>query len=192
MEATERLLARMPVHELSVERILDEAGVSRRTFYAYFGSKYAVITKLADGVMGEVFAVIGPFLDPDEGEPRSQALRRSLDAGWNVWIEHRIVLRAVNQHWHEVPELSEMWLGVIARFSEAMGAEIERERAASLAPPGPDGRRLAATLLWSTAQCTYVAGLGVDEALPDEREIFDTISTLWQRAIYGDEASRGP
>ncbi len=185
MAATERLLETVPVHELTVEQILTEAGVSRRTFYLYFGSKHAVITKLAAGAMEQVFEVIRPFLEPDEGEPRRDALRRSLEAGWDVWVEHRIVLRAVNEHWHEVPELRAMWLDVIERFSKAMGAEIERERAAGLAPPGPDGRQLTAALLWSTAQCTYVAGLGVDPALPSERAIFETIVTIWERAIYG-------
>ena len=45
MSATERLLADVPLHQLSVEQILAEAGVSRRTFYVYFGSKFAVVTK---------------------------------------------------------------------------------------------------------------------------------------------------
>jgi AcrR family transcriptional regulator len=186
MAATERLLEKVPVHQLSVEQILKEAGVSRRTFYVYFGSKFAVITRLADRVMGEIFDVIQPFLITVEGESRREALRRSLEAGWGVWIEHRLVLRAVNEHWHEVPELREAWLGVFERFSEAMGAEIEREREAGLALPGPDARQLASALLWSTAQSTYIAGLGVDRALTDERAIFETIVTIWERAIYGE------
>jgi TetR/AcrR family transcriptional regulator, ethionamide resistance regulator len=189
MAATERLLATVPVHQLSVEQILKEAGVSRRTFYVYFGSKFAVITRLAERVMGEIFNVIQPFLTTAEGESRREALRRSLEAGWDVWIEHRLVLRAVNEHWHEVPELREAWLDVFERFSEAMGAEIERERQAGLALPGPDGRQLASALLWSTAQCTYVAGLGADRALPDERAIFETVVSLWERAIYGAPAA---
>ena len=130
--------------------------------------------------------MIQPFLTTEEGEPRREALRRSLEAGWDVWIEHRLVLRAVNEHWHEVPELREKsGSDVFERFSEAMGAEIDRERAAGLALPGPDARQLASALLWSTAQCTYVAGLGADPALPDERAIFDTIVSIWERAIYG-------
>ena len=190
MAATERLLETVPVHQLSVEQILKEAGVSRRTFYVYFGSKFAVISRLAERVMGEIFDVIQPFLEAKEDEPRREALRRSLEAGWDVWIEHRLVLRAVNEHWHEVPELREAWLDVFERFSEAMGTEIEREREAGLALPGPDARQLASALLWSTAQCTYVAGLGVDRALTDERAIFETIAGIWERAIYGAPESR--
>lgn len=185
MAATERLLETVPVHELSVERILTEAKVSRRTFYSYFDSKFGVITRLAEQVMDEIFGVIQPFLLAEESGDRREALRGSLDAGWDVWVEHRFVLRAVNEHWHEVPELGAAWLGVFARFSESMGAEIERQRAAGLAQPGPDGRRLASALLWSTAQCTYVAGLGADPTLPDERAIFETILSIWERAIYG-------
>jgi len=40
LASTETLLGRQPHHELSVERILSHAGVSRGTFYQYFSSKY--------------------------------------------------------------------------------------------------------------------------------------------------------
>ena len=93
------------------------------------------------------------------------------------------MLRAVNEHWHEVPELRATWLDVIERFSKAMGAEIERKRA-----PAGAARPDAAS---SPRRCVvdrasdYVAGLGVDPALLSERVIFETIVTIWERAIYG-------
>jgi AcrR family transcriptional regulator len=39
-EATERLLAEQPLHELSVAQIITAAGLSRATFYHYFSSKF--------------------------------------------------------------------------------------------------------------------------------------------------------
>jgi AcrR family transcriptional regulator len=183
--ATEQLLEQVPVHELSVAQIIDGAGISRATFYFYFSSKYAVIRKLAAKVMNEGYGVLLPFTGTGD-EPRREALRSAMEAGWRVWREHRLVLRAVAEHWHEVPELREMWIEVVERFTDGVAAAIDEERAAGHAPPGPDSRQLAAVLLWSTAHSLYVSGTGVDEDLGGESEIFETVLEIWFRAIYAD------
>lgn len=186
LDATERRLATVPAHDLSVEQILAEAGISRRTFYVYFGSKYAVITRLLQTVMDEMYAVIQPFVARAADKPRKEALRDSLRAGWDVWAEHAVVLRAMHEHSHEVPELRAMWMDIIDRFAQAFSGEIDRERAEGLAPPGADSAKLASILLWSSAQCAYVAGLGIDERLPDLEALFEPMLAVWMRALYGD------
>ena len=45
-EATESLLADVPLHDLSVAQIIERAGVSRATFYFYCSSKFAVVEGL--------------------------------------------------------------------------------------------------------------------------------------------------
>ncbi|HEX6388971.1 MAG TPA: TetR/AcrR family transcriptional regulator [Solirubrobacteraceae bacterium] len=186
LDATERLLATVPAHELNVEQILAEAGVSRRTFYAYFASKYAVITRLLERVMEEMYAVIQPFVARADDEPRKDALRHSLRAGWDVWAQHAVVLRAMHEHSHEVPELRAMWMDIIDRFAAAFSREIDRERAEGLAPPGADSAQLASILLWSSAQCAYVAGLGIDLRIADMDALFEPMLSVWLRALYGD------
>lgn len=44
--ATEELLERVPLHDLSVAQIIDQAEISRATFYAYFSSKFDVVVGL--------------------------------------------------------------------------------------------------------------------------------------------------
>lgn len=185
MAATERLLDRMPLHDLTVADIIAEAGMSRATFYFYFSSKFAVLGALLGQVMDEIFQVSQPYLNRDESEPPGEALRRGMEAATRVWSQHRAVLRATAQSWHAVPELQELWLGVFARFTEAFAQEIDRERAAGVAPGGPDSRQLAAALLHGTERCLYVAGLGVDANLPNEEAIVDVLSAMWRGAIYG-------
>jgi AcrR family transcriptional regulator len=188
LDATERLLATVPTHELSVEQILREAGISRRTFYVYFPSKYAVVTRLLERVMEEMYAVIQPFVGRADDEPRKDALRHSLRAGWDVWAQHAVVLRAMHEHSHEAPELRAIWLDVIDRFAQAFSREIDRERAEGLAPAGPDSAQLATILLWSSAQCAYVAGLGIDERIADMDALFEPMLSVWMRALYGVDA----
>jgi hypothetical protein len=70
--------------------------------------------------------------------------------------------RAAHEHSHEVPELRAMWMEIIDRFA------------------------LATILLWSSAQCAYVAGLGIDARIADMEALFDPMLTIWMRALYGE------
>jgi hypothetical protein len=94
------------------------------------------------------------------------------------------VFHALANSWEEDPELQELWMGIIDRFTTSIAAEIDRERAAGTAPPGPDSHQLASVLLWSTAHCLHVAGAHANAHMPDEAELFTTMMTVWVRSIY--------
>jgi TetR/AcrR family transcriptional regulator, ethionamide resistance regulator len=186
LEGTERLLARVPLRDLSVEDILAESSVSRRTFYVHFASKYGVIVRLADDALGSIFENLGPLLERGEDEHGPDALRRVIGAGTAIWAEHRDLLRAVYEHWQEVEDLREVWLGTFKRMADALALEIERERTAGFAPPGPDAQTLAASLLWATAGVLHTAWLGdVDELSGRPAEVTDAVTTMWVGAVYG-------
>jgi AcrR family transcriptional regulator len=179
-DATERLLGRMQLHDVSVAKITAEAEISRATFYRYFTSKDAVIAGLLAKVMDEIFDAIAQFVGASEDDRPGPILRDALAGGWQVWNAHQPVMRAVSENWHRVPELEQLWLSIIDRFSGAIAAQIDRERAAGLAPPGIDSRRLAAMLLWSTERLMYVAAREDDVA-----GTLGPVTDLWLQAIYG-------
>jgi AcrR family transcriptional regulator len=183
--ATEQLLADVPLQDLSVAQIIQRANVSRATFYFYFSSKYAVVIGLLARIMDDVYETMQPFVRRTGDEVAVGALRDSLEAAAAVWSEHRAPLRAVMEHWHAVPELRDLWLDVVKRFSTGLATGIDRERTTGLAPDGIDSRTLATVLIWATERCFHVAGLGVDPDLPNEREIVDALLTMWLGTIYG-------
>ena len=183
-DAAERLLAEVPLHDLSVAQIIAAAGISRATFYFYFSSKFAVVSGLLARVMDEIFQVVQPFTLRDDTVAPEQALEESLSVAVAVWASHRPAMRAVHEHWNTTDELRQLWIGVVERFTEAVGSEIERERAAGLANTGPDARQVAATLLWGTECVLYVAGLGIDPHLPDEQSALAPLMTLWRGSLY--------
>lgn len=189
LAATERLLERTPLTELSVARIVEEAGVARTTFYFYFSSKYAPVTTLLAGVMDEIYDSVSAFTarphNDKGGVPGRAALDRGLEGAAKVFGDHRMILRATVENWRLVPELRKLWLDVIERFTAAFAGEIDRERAAGHAPPGVPSRELAAALIWASERCLYVAGLGLDEDLPDEAQASRTLQTIWKSAVYG-------
>jgi TetR/AcrR family transcriptional regulator, ethionamide resistance regulator len=190
--ATERGLGRVGARDLSVAQILAEAGVARGSFYHYFASKWEVINRLAAAVMRDIEARMQPFLVGDGGRDAVDRLRQSIVEGCQVWAEHRAVVRAITEHWRLVPELREMWQGVFDRFTTEIAETIERERTAGRAIAGPPARQLAATLLWSTGYCLYLAGLGEIDDLAGEEAIEESLMALWMGAVYGGgpEATR--
>jgi AcrR family transcriptional regulator len=188
--ATERLLADVPLHDLSVADIIAEAGISRATFYFYFSSKYAVVSGLLARVMGEIYEVVQQFVQrPADVEPQA-ALRNSLQAAIALWASHRPALRAIHEHWNATDELRSLWTSVVEQFTLAVAAELDRERKARLAPPGSDSKALAAALLWGTERCLYVAGLGVDARLPTETETLEPLMAIWTGAMYGGAGAK--
>jgi AcrR family transcriptional regulator len=190
MRAGERLLAQIPLAELSVADILAESGVSRATFYFYFSSKFAVVSSLLAQLYDQMFESVGPYVSEEPRDPVA-ALRASIEAAAAFWHEHAPALRAVHEHWPMVPELREAWLEIIERFTQAVAARIDAERTSGSAPAGLASRELASSLLWGTDRCMYIAGLGVDRHLPSEAHSVEAVLALWVGSIYGAGAGRG-
>src|SRR5258708_21070635 len=114
-EATERLLADVPLHDLSVAQIISAAGISRATFYFYFRSKFGVVSGLLARVMDEIFTVVQPFIQRPDGVRPEDALRDSLSAAVSTWASHRPALRAIHEHWNTTDELRNLWIAVVDR-----------------------------------------------------------------------------
>lgn len=184
-DATETLLARIRAADLTVEEILVAAEVSRRTFYSYFGSKYAVISSLARRTLAQAYPEQEPFFVGATRARQRAALEAGIGRACAVWAQHRGVLGAVIEHWRDVPELREIWLGVIDRFTDDMALQIDTQRAAGAAPPGAGSGQLAQTLIWSGAYTIYLAGLAESAYITDENSVVDTLVRSWSAAVYG-------
>jgi AcrR family transcriptional regulator len=182
---SEALLERVPLGDLSVAQIIDQAEISRATFYFYFSSKFDLVAGLLTNIMNDVYDVVRPFIERADDEPPDEALLRGLEAAAALWRTHRFALRAVSEHWNAVPDLRTPWLAVVDRFTDGISGEIDRQRAAGIAPRGVDSRELTTALLWATERSLYVAGLDVGCALRSEEEAVRALFALWRGAIYG-------
>ncbi len=184
-EATEKLLAQQSLQDLSVAQIIGEAGVSRATFYFYFGSKFSVVASLLARITDEIFEFVQPFVNRSPTVEPQEALGHSLRSAIEIWERHRPTLRATIQHWSTDDEIGRQWVAGVELFTEAIAAQIDRDRQAGLASGGPDARQLAAALLWGTQHCLFAAGLGVDSDIDGERGALEPLMAIWSRAIYG-------
>jgi AcrR family transcriptional regulator len=185
LAATERLLETVPLRDLSVAQIIEQAEISRATFYFYFSSKFDVVVGLLSKIMDDVYDMARPFIDRADDDEPHLAMRRSLDAAARTWRTHRLALRAVSENWSAVPELRTLWLAVVERFTAGVAAEIDRQRSVGLAPAGVDSRELTTVLLWATERAFYVSGLGVSSDLRSEEESVEALFAVWRGAVYG-------
>lgn len=133
---------------VTVEQIVEAAGVSRRTFFRYFGAKEEVV--LGDlNARGD--AIARALARRPDGEDPWQALRGAiLDSALETFTDPVSDL-ALGKMIHETPALS------------ARSAEKRRHWQAVLTPlvaermPGPDSRFRAAAVVAATLACLDVA-----------------------------------
>ena len=181
LEAAERLLAERSLEELAVEDVLKEAGVSRASFYFYFESKHAIVAALLERIVDKVHAASLPWFERGDTPPED-ALREAVTASLALWRRHSAVMSA-SVSWQTVPELREVWGGVIARFTEAAAAQIERDREQGVAPPGAEAHRLAGVLIAMNERAFYYAVSAGDPG--DDAALAETLVGVWVAAVYG-------
>lgn len=188
-EATERLLAKSALHEISVAQILVEAGLSRASFYHYFSDKYEVVATLVSAIFNDLYAGThaefeAPWTDP------ATALRASLRLGIDSWYRHRHVIQAVLENQHSAPSMAQAWTDVSQRFINLLAEQIEREQRAGRAVTTLRPELIASVLVGGAQRIFYVGSTASDPRLASPEHGLDAIVTLALAAIYGNP--RGP
>lgn len=186
LDALERLLSDMPLKDLGVEQIAEAAGISRTRFYFYYKSKYQALAALLHRVSEEVLEVYSLpdswFLRQPEARPRDSlalTFRRMAD----VWLKHGAAVREACDMWNAVPEVRQTWQQIISGLIDATSAAIERERERNVAPPGPDARLLAQSLVWQGERQLFLSLIDALDAA-NRDELNEIGPSMWMRAIY--------
>jgi AcrR family transcriptional regulator len=195
LDALEKLLESTPLSQLGVEQIAEAAGITRTRFYFYYNSKHLAYAALLERIGNEVGAA---YQSPDSWFNRApgQRPRAAFEATFRqiltVWFEHRAVLREASDLWNAPPEVRDQWLRLFGGLVDIAAATIERERALGVAPPGPDARRLAESMIWSGERLQFLMFIEAPNAMTIE-ELVDVGTAVWIRGIYrSDDPSPRP
>jgi AcrR family transcriptional regulator len=191
VEATQELLDEVAFEHLTVGLIAERAGVSRQAFYLHFATKDEVVAVLVRQVVDELQRAIELFVQGIEGARGEDVVREGVEAATLVWSEYGSSLRVLIENWHVVTELRALWLGLLDGLIARVAAGIEHECAAGCADAATDSRALASALVWGTTRCLQIAGLGVDDVLPGERQTTRALTAMWLGAIYSVSARTG-
>ncbi|MBA3742674.1 TetR/AcrR family transcriptional regulator [Sporichthya sp.] len=179
LAATRRLLsAGDPMAQLSVERILAEAGVSRATFYACFPDKHAVVAALAQESLSWREQVSGEALaDPKLTRPALDELMRAIVGHWRA---NRAVLAAIIELAEYDPAMRGAWRGAVDELAAQTAGHLRTRWAGSRhAPADPDG--VAAALTWMFERCAHQLAVDDDSA---ESVALALSEILWRTVTY--------
>jgi AcrR family transcriptional regulator len=134
---TERLLAALERRlshgetftEISVEALTSEAGMSRRTFYLYFGDKVGLIRATAGEVIDAMIVGAQPWWDLAPGSSRSD-LEASLERMGAVYEPHCALMRAVAEAATYDPQVADLYRERLGRVAGRVESHIRAEQAA--------------------------------------------------------------
>jgi AcrR family transcriptional regulator len=183
--AVEELLSRVSLHQLSVERILKEAGTSRATFYRHFSSKWSVVAAALERSVTELFDAAEGFLAAPPDEDPVEVLHRAMVAVVPVYRRHRYVLRAAMQYWPSMPDLRRLWLHFQEQQMNVLTLFIEDQRRAGRAIQGPPAAELAQVLVWTAMHSFITAATTYGDADDAEARVVPAVTHIWAVSIYG-------
>ena len=184
--ATERLLASDQLHQISVEHISREAGVSRPTFYSYFASKLEIVLELYGLAAAETYTAVSPMWKRPATQSPADAVRMGIGNLVRAWVPHRAVFHAAIEHRYSAPEMMAKSQETIAYFVRNISAQLEADRSAGIAPRGAAAEPLVTTLVWSTEHALYIASRGLSPGLPDVQAAIEPLEAMWLGALYRD------
>lgn len=184
LDTAERLLETKSLDEIAVDELTSGAGISRSTFYFHFESREAVLYALSERVSEGLYESAAMWLRRGS-EPPADSIRRAIAATVGLWRQHGPVLRAAVRARATNSMMREFWAEVAHRFIDSTAQQIEIERAAGVAVPGPPSARMLATVLINMNESAcYNMSLGRKSAARD-RELVETLTAVWLRSVYG-------
>jgi TetR/AcrR family transcriptional regulator, ethionamide resistance regulator len=188
LSTAERLLGERSLAEISVDDLAQGAGISRSAFYFYFPSKDAVVLTLVDRVVEQAGAARDRALERQASDPAG-VWREGIESFYEVFGEHRPVIRAVTDLGASNPEARALWSTAIDGWVSNVTELIEAERTRGAAPEGIAARDLATALVQMNERVLQAIFIEETPAVR-EREAIATLTHVWRSAIYGAASQR--
>lgn len=183
-EASEELLTRSSLQDITVADILAKAGLSRANFYHYFASKYDVLAALLSKILEETYREDGPW-QAEPGRLRARSLDSSMRGTVRMWSGHGAVICAAIENMYVVPQIAQAWAAMREQFVVAVAEQIEYERKAGRAPTGPPARTIATMLVCGVERTFYVGTRGLDPRLPTAEHAVESLTEFTAAGIFG-------
>ena len=147
--AVERLLADgHGFTTLGVQRIADEAGIARSTFYLYFPDKSALLVQVTESATAELFASAQDWLA--DGFADLAALEHTLLEVIGQLRAHAEVYAALVEVAGYDEEVAAFWRARVAGFSDVLRARIEEGQRAGTIAAALDPAITAEWIAWGT------------------------------------------
>ncbi len=186
LASARRVFDRLGWNRATVQDIVEDAGVSRGSFYVYFDNKRAVFDTLVTSMMDDLYARAEARRPGDTIFARLEAGNRAF---LEVWARDPDLMKNMSQLSWMDQEAEELLTSMRSRFIARTQAAIERHRDSGITHE-LDPQLAAAALagmVESFAMRHFVHGepRGADY---DLETMSYELTALWYRAVYNDNA----
>ncbi|MFD5862733.1 TetR/AcrR family transcriptional regulator [Streptomyces chartreusis] len=134
--------------EISVQRILEQAGISRATFYAHFPSKSDVLMRLTNDLRQSLLALAQQW-DPSAGPEK---LAQFFEEVITIHRAHQSVITAVREAAAYDPAIDDFYTADLEGFDETALQSLLADQAAGLTPTDLDAVCASRIIVWGGAQ----------------------------------------
>ncbi|WP_327237188.1 TetR/AcrR family transcriptional regulator [Streptomyces sp. NBC_01317] len=182
LSAVERLLdAGESFTDLSVQRIIGEAGVSRATFYAYFPGKPDILKRLAEKVRDASLALAQQW-DPGAGEDGADRYTRFFEDVLALHRAHHPVLSAVREVATYDSAVRDFYTADLEGFDEAVLATLLQQQHVGATPADLDAVAASRVIVWGGAQA-MARHISVDDGSGDAA-LARELGRIWWYGAY--------
>lgn len=183
-EAVERLLdAGESYTALGVQRIAEEAGVARSTFYVHFADKSDLLMRLTQSATGDLFAASESWVRGSHDDGRA-GLRRTAAHIIAQYRAHAGALTALTEVAAYDPAVAEFWRSRIEGFVQVLRERLEADQAAGRTPAGVHVESTARWIAWGTER-TVSEHVALADPSEDDALAESMARAVWL-AMYGD------
>ncbi|WP_200828479.1 TetR/AcrR family transcriptional regulator [Mycobacterium sp. 3519A] len=182
LDAVERLLnAGQLFTEISVQRILEEAGVSRATFYAHFRDKSALLIRLTD-TLRERLLDLARAWDPAAGEDGAARYAEFFLEVIRIHRENFAVLSAVRELASYDPAVHDFYTADLDEFERAVCQTLTEQQRSGATISELSPVAASRVIVWGGAQA-IAHHISVDDGSGDT-QFARELGAIWWHGAY--------
>ncbi|MFE2540518.1 TetR/AcrR family transcriptional regulator [Actinacidiphila glaucinigra] len=177
--------------DISVQKLLEEAGVSRATFYAHFQSKSDVLVRLTDGLRESLLTLARQW-DPAAGEDGADRFARFFEEVISIHRAHHGVITAVREAASYDSAVGDFYTANLEGFEETTLRSVLSEQAAGTTTTDLDAVSASRIIVWGGAQA-IAHHIQVDDGSRDAAFARE-LARIWWYGAYRrpTQAEEGP
>jgi AcrR family transcriptional regulator len=169
--------------ELSVERLVKEADVSRSTFYVYFEDKGDLLRALTEDLFRDILAAAQLWWELPPSASKAE-VRKALRGLMDTYVKHQLLMGAVVEASAYDDAVREVFQQMMETCAEQVADHLRAGQKGGFVHPELDVDRVAAWTTWMTERGFYEL---VRPAGPKQRETLLTALTdiVWNSFYEG-------
>jgi AcrR family transcriptional regulator len=176
IDAANRLLRERRYRDLTVDDVMDEAGLTRTVFYRHFDGISSIVLGLSEDLVSSVLA------EADAGDPTDrETMRRQLALAVDTFSEYGPLFLAFHDAAHHDDRVEQAYRAFNDRTVDIVTELIARGVALGHTPPMPV-RDVAEALHAMNRQ--YLLDLVARDPNFDTEQALDALMTVWTRTTW--------